>query len=214
MTRTFDEGLIQPSSSLQDFFRERIENAAERNNLEGNDDALWYLTQLLCDYSRTSRFLDDNGTGATLTPLAEYYRMAMESSTRHERRLQLQRLGDVAIVVAGLFAGALERKPIDVRYYMSMGEAAYGTLAGESSQSSRDRALQGIFEDLAGHFSDYVVVISEVPARARSEKDLLQLVDEWESSHHPALARELRLQGVFLEDTALDTVEGSPSLLH
>ena len=211
MITTSDDCLIQPSSSLQDFFRERIENAAERNKLDGNDDTLWYLTQLLCNYSKTSCFLDDNGTGATLTPLAEYYRMALESPTKHERRLQLQRLGDVAIVVAGLFAGALERKPIDVRYYMSMGEAAYGTLAGETSQSSRDRALQGIFESLATGFSDYVVVISEIPTRTSPEKDLLQLVDEWESNHHPALARQLRQQGVFLEE---ETREGNPTLLH
>lgn len=211
MITTSDDCLIQPSSSLQDFFRERIENAAERNKLDGNDDTLWYLTQLLCNYSKTSCFLDDNGTGATLTPLAEYYRMALESPTKHERRLQLQRLGDVAIVVAGLFAGALERKPIDVRYYMSMGEAAYGTLAGETSQSSRDRALQGIFESLATGFSDYVVVISEIPTRTSPEKGLLQLVDEWESNHHPALARQLRQQGVFLEE---ETREGSPTLLH
>ncbi len=211
MITTPDDCLIQPSSSLQDFFRERIESAVERNKLDGNDDTLWYLTQLLCNYSKTSCFLDDNGTRATLTPLAEYYRMALESPTKHERRLQLQRLGDVAIVVAGLFSGALERKPIDVRYYMSMGEAAYGTLADESSQSSRDRALQGIFESLASDFSDYVVVISEVPTRARSEKDLLQLVDEWETSHHPALARQLRQQGVFLEE---DASESTSAFLH
>lgn len=199
MAITSDDCLIQPSDSLQDFFRQRIEHAAERNSLEGNEETIWYLTQLLCDYSRTHRFLDDNGSGSTLTPLAEYYRMALESSTRQERRLQLQRLGDVAIVVAGLFAGALKRKPIDVRYYMSMGEAAYGTLAGESAQSSRDRALQGIFENLASDFSDYVVLISEVPSRREPERDLMKLVDEWEANHHPAIARELRRQGVFLE---------------
>lgn len=200
MTMTSDDCLIQPTSSLEDFFSKRLACAAERNNLDGNDDTLWYLTQLLCNYSHTSRFLDNNGTRAALTPLAEYYRMALESPTKHERRLQLQRLGDVAIVVAGLFAGALNRKTVNVRYYMSMGEAAYGTLAGETSQSSRDRALQGIFESLASDFSDYVVLLSEVPTRDTPEKDLLQLVDEWEASHHPALARQLRQQGVFLDE--------------
>ncbi|NND91670.1 MAG: hypothetical protein HKN42_12485 [Granulosicoccus sp.] len=199
VTSSFD-GLIQPTSSLQDYFRERIECAAGKLSIDGNDETLWYLTQLLCTFAKTSRFLDDNGTGATLTPLAEYYRMAAESASKHERRLQLQRLGDVAIVVAGLFAGALSRKAVGVRYYMSMGEAAYGTLAEESSQSSRDRALQGIFESLANDFSDYVIVLSEVPTRSTSEKDLLQLVDEWESTQHPALARQLRAQGVFLEE--------------
>ena len=193
--------LIQPTSCLQDFFRERIEQSAEKLKIDGNEETLWYLTQLLCNYSRTNQFLDDNGTGATLTPLAEYYRMALESASRHERRLLLQRMGDVAIVVAGLFAGALDRKPISVRYYMSMGESAYATLADEASQSSKDRAMRGIFESLANDFSDYVVVLSEIPTRASREKDLLQLVDEWENTHHPALARELRRQGVFIDES-------------
>lgn len=200
MVSTSSDCLIQPASCLQDFFRERIESSAEKLNIDGNEDALWYLTQLLCNYSRTNQFLDDNGTGVALTPLAEYYRLALESASRHERRLQLQRLGDVAMVVAGLFAGALNRKPISVRYYISMGESAYGTLADEASQSSKDKAMRGIFESLAQDFSDYVVVLSGVPSRTRSEKDLLQMVDEWENTQHPALARELRRQGVFLDE--------------
>jgi hypothetical protein len=202
METTSGDCLIKPTASLQDFFRERIEHAAEKLHIDGNDDTLWYLTQLLCNYSQTNRFLDGNCTRAALTPLAEYYRMALESPSKHERRLQLQRLGDVAIVVAGLFAGALDRKPIGVRYYMSMGEAAYGTLAEESPQCTRDRALQGIFESLANDFSDYVIVLSEVPTRNTPAKDLLQLVNEWETTQHPAVARQLRQQGVFLDDAS------------
>ncbi|ASJ71041.1 hypothetical protein IMCC3135_04640 [Granulosicoccus antarcticus IMCC3135] len=192
--------LIQPTTCLQDFFRERIVQATGKLRLDGNDETVWYLTQLLCNYSKTNQFLDNNGTGATLTPLAEYYRMALESASRHERRLLLQRLGDVAIVVAGLFSGALNRKPIGVSYYISMGESAYATLADEASQSSRDRALQGIFETLATDFSDYVEVLSAIPSQVSHEKDLLELVDEWENTQHPTLARELRRQGVFIDE--------------
>lgn len=201
MTISSSDRLIQPTASLQDFFRQRIECAVDKLNIDGNDETMWYLTQLLCNYSQTNRFLDDNVTGATLTPLAEYYRMAMESPTKHERRMQLQRLGDVAIVVAGLFAGALNRKPIGVRYYMSMGEAAYATLADESPQSTRERSLQRIFESLSQDFRDYVIALSEIPTKPDSERDLLQLVDEWENTQHPALAKQLREQGVFIDET-------------
>jgi len=202
MVTMSNDRLIQPTASLQDYFHERIEQAADRLNIDGRHDTLWYLTQLLCNFSKTSRFLDDNGNRSALTPLAEYYRMALETSSKQERRLQLQRLGDVSIVVAGLFAGALARKPVGIDYYMSRGEAAYGTLADESSQSSRDRALRGIFESLASDFKHYVVVLSEVPARSSSEKELLQLVDEWETTQHPALAVQLRRQGVFIDESA------------
>jgi len=164
------DSVIEPTGSLQGFFKERIECAVEKHRIAGNEDTLWYLTKLLCNYSKTSAFLDDNGTRAALTPLAEYYRQAAETGSAHERRLLLQRMGDVAIVVSGLFSGALTRKAIGVDYYMAMGESAYATLADESATSARDRSLQGIFEELARDFSDYVVALSEVPVKPDQPK--------------------------------------------
>lgn len=205
-----DEPLIETTASLQGFFKERMECAVEKHSINGDENTLWYLTQLLCNYSRTSAFLDSTGSSAVFTPLAEYYRQAAESSSAHERRLLLQRLGDVAIVVSGLFSGALNRKAVSVDYYMSMGEAAYSTLAGEPTHSSRGRSLQGVFEALANDFSDYVVAISEVPVRADEPKDLMPLIDEWHDKQHPAVARELRNRGVIL----LDESESTTSPVH
>lgn len=192
------ERLIEPTTSLQSFFKERIESAVEKHSIDYDEDALWYLTQLLCNYSRTNAFLDNNGTGATLTPLTEYYRQAVESGSAYERRQLLQRLGDVAMVVSGLFSGALKRKAVGVDYYMSMGEIAYSALADETTHSSRERALQGIFEALANGFSDYVVAISEVPVKPDEPRDIMSLIDDWHANRHPATAAQLRSQGVVL----------------
>lgn len=192
------ENLIEPTTCLQSFFKERIENAVEKHSINRNDDTLWYLTQLLCNYSRTSAFLDNTGHRAALTPLAEYYRQAIESESTYERRQLLQRLGDVAMVVSGLFSGALNRKVVGVDYYISMGEAAYSTLADESPHSSKERSLQGIFEALANDFSDYVVALSEVPVKPDEPQDLMKLIDDWQANKHPATARKLRTQGVIL----------------
>jgi len=197
--------LIEPTSSLQSFFKERIENAVERHSINGDEDTLWYLTQLLCNYSRSSTFFDNHGHRSALTPLAEYYRQAIESGSSHERRQLLQRLGDVAIVVSGLFSGALNRKAVGVDYYISMGEAAYSTLADESPHSSRESSQQGIFEALAKDFSDYVVAISEVPVKPDEPQDLLALINDWHANAHPATVRQLQNQGVILiEQHALD----------
>jgi len=195
------ETLIEPTESLQGFFKERIENSVARHGLNSDEGALWYLSQLLCNYSRTSAFLDNNGTRCALTPLAEYYRQAAESASPHERRMLLQRMGDVAIVVAGLFSGALNRKAVGVEYYMSMGEAAYSTLADESVCSTKGRSLQGIFEMLAIDFSDYVVAISEVPVKNEEPKDLMALIEDWQTIEHPALKRQLQARGVVLIDS-------------
>jgi len=161
--------LIEPTESLQGFFKERIESAVEKHSINSDEDALWYLTQLLCNYSKTSAFLDNTGSRAALTPLADYYR-------------------------------ALSRKPVGVDYYMSMGEAAYSTLADESAQTSREKTLQHIFETLANDFSNYVVALSEVPVKPDQPRNLTALVDEWHAEKHPAVARELKSRGVILFD--------------
>lgn len=205
-------GLIHPTKNLQSFFKERIECAVEKHNIDHNEDTLWYLTQLLCDYSQTNHFLDNNGHRAALTPLAEYYRRALESNTQYERRQQLRRLGDVAIVVSSLFSGALTRKTISIEYYISMGEAAYATLADETTYSARERALQYIFETLSNEFSDYVVALSEIPDNTDHQHDLLQMVDDWHRNKHPAIARQLRNKGVLLQETA--PIDGDNQVIH
>lgn len=206
MLNSVNDSLIEPTTSLQSFFKERIESAVDKHCIDSDEDAVWYLTQLLCNYAQSSSFLDNTGTRAALTPLAEYYRQAIETSSSHERRLQLRRLGDVAMVVSGLFSGALNRKAVGVDYYISMGEAAYSTLADESTHSSRERSMQGIFEALANDFSNYVVLLSEVPVKPDEPKDLMAMIDDWHANKHPATARELRTQGVvlfeqFVQDT-------------
>ena len=199
------ETLISPSSSLEDYFRTRVEHVVERHRIDGDEDTRWYIVRLLCDYSRNHRFHDSEHAGLSLVPLATYYRQAVEASSDAERRQHLRRLGDVALFVASLFSGALARRPVDVGYYVSMGGSAYASLAEGSSASRRERVFSGVFAELAERFEDYVAALSEIPERVREapEQTLLALIAEWEETRHPGLARRLRERGVFLaEDEA------------
>lgn len=194
------DALISRSRSLEDFFRSRVDDVVSRHGIEDAEGTRWYLVRLLCDYSRSSRFHDE-GTEARLAPLAGYYARAVEAETDGERRLHLRRLGDVALFVASLFSGALARRPVDVDYYVSMGGGAYAALADAAAPSPRDRALAEIFAALAARFEDYVVALSEIPERrAAPEASLMQQIDAWEATRHPALARQLRERGVFLPE--------------
>ena len=153
---------IRTTTDLKDFFRIELTQAASNHNLHIGDATLWYLTQLLYNYRKTDQLFDYHVEGGTLTPLAEYYRQATEATSTHERKLYLQKLGDVSIFISSLFAGALKRKPVNVSYYMSMGESAYGSLADAPAHSSRDRALADIYEELSHQFCSLVGVIREV----------------------------------------------------
>jgi len=195
-----DQGHVKLSKAqnLQDFFREELQQVFEQRKVDVGEDTLWYLTQLLYNFRRSEQLFDYNADGGTLTPLAEYYRQAHEAESSHERRLYLQRLGDVSLFISSLYSGALKRKPVNVGYYMSMGETAYGFLADTTGSSSRDRALVDIFSDLSARFSQLVAALANIAGRGQRSGNLLELVCEWEKTQCPALGQELEARGVVL----------------
>jgi len=166
--------MINMATNLESYFHDTIRDISGEKNIEINDHTLWYLTNLLTRYSRSDHFFDYRPESGTLTPLAEYYKQALEAETDHERRLHLQRLGDVAIFVSGLFAPALDKRIVGLNYYISMGETAYGCLADGGGSTARDKALCEIFDDLARRFSGFVAILSEVNVNSADSQ-----ADEW-----------------------------------
>lgn len=199
-----NDGLINTETNLVSYFHDAIGEASEENHVEIAEHTHWYLTNLLDNYSRTDTFFDHREDGGNLTPLAEYYMMAAEAASDYERRLYLQRLGDVAIVVSGFFAPALRRKTISLNYYKAMGENAYGFLAESSGHTAREKALMEIFGDLSMHFEDFVAILSSINHDGTNVEDLLQLFDKWQDTGEPAIERQLRARGVIL-DSSPDT---------
>lgn len=203
------ESVINTESSLKAYFHEALSDATEKNNLETTDHTLWYLTNLLDTYTRSEQFFDYQPDRGTLTPLADYYARAIKAGSTQEKRQHLQRLGDVAIFISGMFADALNRRAVGIHYYIAMGINAYGTLAETTPRSGREQTQQEIFSDLSQRFPAFVNVLGCVSPQTANTKNeacenLLQKVDEWQRTGDPTLASELREAGVLLElDNAL-----------
>lgn len=189
---------INTESSLRSYFHDAILRASAENELDVCEHTHWYLTNLLHTYSRTDRFFDHRPDGGKLTPLAEYYRLAAEAPSDNERRLYLQRLGDVAIVVSGFFAAALRRRAVGVNYYMAMGETAYGSLADAGGGTTKEKALAEIFEDLSNHFGRFVTILSSIASNTDPSQDLLAMFDRWQDTGEPQLEKALRARGVMI----------------
>jgi len=168
------------ATNLESYFHDAIRDISNEKNVDIQDHTLWYLTNLLTRYSRSDRFFDYRPESGTLTPLAEYYKQALEAESDHERRLHLQRLGDVAIFVSGLFAPALDKRIVGLSYYISMGETAYGCLADGGGSTARDKALCEIFDDLSSRFSGFVAILSEVSGVAADAQ-----AEEWLQRFEP-----------------------------
>lgn len=173
--------MINMATNLESYFHDAIRDISNEKNVDIQDHTLWYLTNLLTRYSRSDRFFDYRPESGTLTPLAEYYKQALEAESDHERRLHLQRLGDVAIFVSGLFAPALDKRIVGLSYYISMGETAYGCLADGGGSTARDKALCEIFDDLSSRFSGFVAILSEVSGVAADAQ-----AEEWLQRFEPA----------------------------
>ena len=202
--------LINTESSLKIYFHEALSRESKKNQLELTEHTHWYLTNLLCTFSRSEKFFDyqvehDTNRG-TLTPLADYYKRAAEAESAHEKRLHLQRLGDVAMFISGMFSQALKKRVVGIPYYTAMGATAYGTLAETAAATNREQAQAVIFSDLSKRFSTFVNVLSNIGPQIKSTKsennsfeNLLHKVDEWQRTGDPDLADDLRSSGILLQ---------------
>lgn len=158
--------------SAAEYFRSLVEAALDHQRVRAGELTSYYLVNLLCGYvrfgARNAPPLDDE-------PLAMRLAKALESGGE-EQRARLRTLGDVSLFVSGFFSDSLRRRVVDVDYYVSMGEYAYGSL----SRFERD-AFATTFGELAERFPSFVDVLGEVSEQSglTSSHDLLRMYERW-----------------------------------
>jgi hypothetical protein len=88
----------------------------------------------------------------------------------------LRKVGDLSLFISGFFSDSLNRKLVDVDYYIQLGESAYGSLARQGDDTFGD-----VFDELSEKFSGFVDVLGEVSAATglTSDGDILRLYEKW-----------------------------------
>ena len=195
--------------NLRAFFHQAIQRAARNQRLDAGGATLHYLAHLLTDYASSSRLFDHSAEGVHLSPLAGLYGAALQAGSPGERRLWLQRLGDLALFLSGLFSERLRRGLVDVDYYIAMGGNAYGYLCQTGGNSSRDRALGDVFGELSRDFVAFMDLLGEVGENAAGRRalDPARLYELWRRSGSARLAGKLRELGI-------EVGRGPPAWLH
>lgn len=185
-------------SSLEEYFHDSVDAALATNKLILDDHTTHYVVNLLTLFARSDALYESTGDGYRLRPLASMLADAVEASDETERNFTLQRVGDVALFIAGFFAAGLERAAVDVDYYVYMGGGAYHSLSLHTRGTTRGRALSPVFDELAAKFQDLVDVLNEVRDAARGESDtnLLRMYELWLKTGSHRAARMLREAGV------------------
>lgn len=152
-----------------EYFKELVDAALARQRVPAGDLTTYYLVNLLCQFVRLE------GTPDTDQPLAVRLTHALQTGGA-EGRSRLRRLGDFSLFVSGFFADSLNRRTVDVDYYVSMGEYAYGSLG-----RSEEETFSEVFAELANRFVGFADVLAEVSDRStlRSSTDVLRLYEKW-----------------------------------
>jgi hypothetical protein len=189
---------VLPVTSLQEFFRDSLDDAMASNQLAADSDTAHYIVNMLTLFARAEAFHDPADSSPTRRPLALMLADALEAPSTDERLFALQRLGDVSLFVAGFFAADLQRAVVDLDYYVSMGGGAYSTLSVQSRGTVKGRAFGEVFAELGAKFQRFVDVLNDMraAASASSDADLLRQYDIWIKTDSRRAERLLREQGV------------------
>jgi hypothetical protein len=189
--RTSSTDRVRPVASLQEFFKDSVERALEKQHVAADDHTAYYLVNLLTLFARPEQF--DHRK-----PLAAMLADAAGTTDLQERDYTLQRVGDTSLFVAGFFGESFARKLVSIDYYIDMGGLAYGSLSANVRGTLRGRAFGSVFAELAQRFREFVDVLAEVrdAAKGTADVDILRLYDEWLRTRSARAARLLRSCGV------------------
>ena len=158
--------------SPAEYFKELVDSALTRQHVPAGEFTSYYLVNLLCQFVRpdTRAIAGEEGQ-----PLAFRLKRALESGGL-EQRARLRDLGDISLFTSGFFSDSLQGQSIDVDYYVSMGEYAYGSLGRND-----DDAFSDVFAELARRFVGYMDVLADISERTAlgSCTDVLRLYEKF-----------------------------------
>jgi hypothetical protein len=155
-----------------EYFKELVEASMARQHVQAGDLTEYYLVNLLCQYVRLDAQTDRDEHSL---PLAFRLARALESGGS-EQRARLRSVGDFSLFMSGFFSDSFALQSVDVDYYKSMGEYAYGSLS-----RSDDDAFAEVFGELARKFVGFADVLADISERTSlaSTTEVLRLYEKW-----------------------------------
>jgi hypothetical protein len=156
--------------SPTEYFRELVESTLHQQHVEAGELTCFYLVNLLARFVHVERSAaaDNEALGIQLAK-------ALQAAGVRQRD-GLRQVGDLSLFISGFFADSLNRRLVDIDYYIQLGACAYGSLARQGDDTFGD-----VFDELAGKFPAFVDVLGEISERTAltSNSDLLRLYEKW-----------------------------------
>lgn len=189
---------VRPVASLQEYFKNSVADAMQRQGVEADDHTAFYVVNLLTLFSRSEALYEKSGDTVGLKPLALMLAEAVDAASVEQRNFTLQRIGDISLFVAGFFGDSLARRLVDVDYYIRMGGSAYSSLSDSVRGTLRGRVFAAVFAELASKFPAFVDVLADVrdESAERQDIDVLRLYELWLRTGSARAKKLLRRLGI------------------
>jgi hypothetical protein len=196
MTTSVSPVTIVETKTVEEFFHELVTGALEVLQVDVSTHAQYYMVNLLHEFSHCHKALGTENSSLD-EPLALMLKKALEAASPGKSTLHLKQLGDVSLFMSGFFSENLERKVVDVDYYIGMGGSAYAQLAQHFARMPRGGAFGDLYTEMSGCFRSLVEVLNEISDRSRYERDedLIRLYENWMRTGNERLSRKLARHG-------------------
>lgn len=175
-----EQTLLVTTIGIRDHFRDQVLTSLHRQQVSVRDSTARYLVDLLTGFANPKRLFNESPAGLELRALADHYAEAAHAEGAEHRNCALKTLGDAALFIAGVFSGYLNRRLVDVDYYIAMGCGAYRDLhdfIGARLAPGGD----DVYEELSRKFPLLVEVLAEVSEESHlgATNDLLRQYELW-----------------------------------
>lgn len=197
---------LQLVTEPKEFFYELIRDALSSQRVKVQPETEFYLVHLMERFISTDSLYPRSSDGSLQDEaLALMVKDALEQVALEQQRSLFRHVGDFSLYVAGFFQDSLNRKIVDLDYYIGMGGAAYRAVAEREDSQQK----QKIYGELAEKFPRFVDVLAEVSDKTspRSEKDLLRMYDVWMRTRSERAARALQEAGIIPSQSARKTLQ-------
>ncbi len=190
-------------AQAQEFFHSLVTDGLKKEKISTRPETEFYLVNLLSQFMTTDRLYakskTDDKSNKKDEPLVMMLKEALERPQIDEQRALFRHIGDFSLYTAGFFQDSLNRKLVDVEYYIAMGGSAYQHVA----QRVDENANRSIYQELAEKFSAFVEVLARVSDQTsqRSEKDILRLYEMWVRTGSERAAKALHEAGIIPNST-------------
>lgn len=174
--------------SSNDYFFGIVEEAILSRKIETSPIVTKYISDLLTHYVTADNLFAESASGKkTQQTLAELYLRAGNAVDNRERIELLKRTGDQALYISGFFGDSLNRKIVDIDYYVNMGCSAYDTLA----KAIREVSFTMVYKEIAKKFVQFMDALSYISQKVMpQQRDNLLMLFSKSATVCSSLAQE------------------------